>query len=1253
MIQGSTLHVLQELGDGAFHRLCDAVLRRREVRYRDLQPHGLNDRNQSIKGQPDSFVGSDAAGCTIAMCYSTERGRWWAKAIDDVRTVKESCPEVKEIVVVTSRDTTRDVPAKQRKDWTKGIREASAGTQLTVFGGRQLAVWLDNDYLDLRREFLNIPYSRLSWGALLASSHDLAERVLSRWRSTGRFESATYSPRRADQEFFDLWQASIDPRSSDHQATLIPVVGGAGVGKTAVVAHFVESSGRSLPILLLEGRSLAFGSPEAITSASLHALQGVLDERLRSSEEAAVASHFSDGRRLTVIVDALDEATCTTEDLRRSIDGWLDSRLGRTSILIVTCRLETWRLLGPERWARFVQSRRRTLPPNWDELLQDGGERPQRDAAFPARFTAPELARAWQRRGQPIARLYALPRQVRDQLTHPFTLKAYLSLVASSQSEALPDTAAGIVSAWLNERLKQEADESSRLSPGLLSEALEWTARELSAKNSRWLSVDRFEGAPRFSRDRPPGPAVESLLRSSILESHPTDTSLIGFAEELVFDHCLAGAEAADARRAPAEFIRKLEALSFSRARTKIERLALGGAIDSTFATQLYDLDPCLAAVFAIASPETCSYELQRRIANALARLVSGASTVDAVFAIELLGRMGGLAAEETLTSLFPSHTQCPKHLRAAAGTACLRIGSSSGTEIAYEHPWFGGAEVDFFADLLWLVRGAAQPIQSGLRDRALAELSNRDYRRRVRSLSVLGYLAESQLAALLADRTGREPLLDHNETYALLALGDEGIETLDAFGRRLAAEMATHASDHERQSKLYHRLPDSKGSLRAIASTGTHELARRWILDASPEVTRLGRRLARGLQSVELVHLAIVTSSHHDSWNWIHEEGPSWIRPSDWLELWEKTPDVAQHSWLHLLPAAPTPAIEEVAISCLEKPRLVPAAARYLARIRSERARRSLRGYLVAHSTEKVSALSEVVRALGVIGDANSVETLARVCRENSDADLASMAALALGQIGGELAERELMSLLEWPKWRDLACAALIRHGSRAAVQRVLEEVKRDENGPKLLVEICTNAFHNDGWRLGHYFVHIDAAPIVEYFRLNLGQISYSRGWEMVDCLRSFDSPSVRAFLRQLTSHVQSDRAAGSDGRTISSMAQRELEERGDPFVLPLALEDALSAEDHPGWRLERLKSFNSVDIVVSVKRLLAVERYPTRLAKLVRLLAAHGVPQDAAMLNEFLVHPDPELAGVARAARLTLVDPLRAPDGWSVLYD
>lgn len=107
----STFDELQLLSDGEFHQLGDELLRRLEPRLRRLRTHGLNDRGESIKGQPDSYVGESADSCQIAVYYTVQRARWWRKVLDDVCDAVDVSPELKEVIEVVPRNVDRDGPA--------------------------------------------------------------------------------------------------------------------------------------------------------------------------------------------------------------------------------------------------------------------------------------------------------------------------------------------------------------------------------------------------------------------------------------------------------------------------------------------------------------------------------------------------------------------------------------------------------------------------------------------------------------------------------------------------------------------------------------------------------------------------------------------------------------------------------------------------------------------------------------------------------------------------------------------------------------------------------------------------------------------------------------------------------------------------------------------------------------------------------------------------------------------------------------
>lgn len=353
-----TLDELQKLDDGQFHRLCDDLLQRLEPRYRRLRTHGLNPRGESIKGQPDSYVGETANTYQIAFCYSVQRTGWWNKIADDVKETVAASPAVQEIVVAIPRDVDRAGPKNKSLDWLSKAKAEAGTATLRVVDGREIAGYLDRDHQDLRYEHLRIPYSRLSGQSILASCREANAQAVAELVASGRYDPDRYAPRDADRELFGLWQGALRPApkggsSSREPTRLIPLVNDAGVGKTSLLAAFVQSVGSVLPAVLLQARDLSFASEDALAAHVIQGLQGVLDPKSRVNEEAAITYHLAAGIPLTVVLDGLDEAK-DADSVRRAITYWLKSKLGQASVLIVSSRPEFWKICLDRTWTRWM-----------------------------------------------------------------------------------------------------------------------------------------------------------------------------------------------------------------------------------------------------------------------------------------------------------------------------------------------------------------------------------------------------------------------------------------------------------------------------------------------------------------------------------------------------------------------------------------------------------------------------------------------------------------------------------------------------------------------------------------------------------------------------------------------------------------------------------------------------------------------------------------------------------------------------------
>ncbi len=436
-----TLDAIQGLSDGEFHRLGDDLLRKLDARYRRLRTHGLNDRGESIKGQPDSYVGDTATTCSVAVCYTVEKKGWWTKVVDDVREAVAVSPMVKEIVVVIPHNADRDGPKVKSIDWLSNARTAAGTASLRVIDGREISRELDTDHQDLRYIHLGIPYSRLSGQSILAGCQAASLKVIDSIKASGRYDPGRYVPRSADGELYRLWQAAarhgFDNERRVGPVRLIALVSDSGLGKTSLMCEFTLKLGRVLPVLLVQARDLLLGTENSLVAHAVHDIQGFLDPAARVNEEAALCKHLSGSVSLTVVLDGLDEAH-HPDAIRRMISNWLGSRLGQSSILIVTSRREFWRTCVDRSWERWMPSTTHEdrLSIKIAEPMQSERSDPVAGIRLPDRFTDDELDAAWLRAAQPRQELFAFSDEVRAELRHPFTLRVFLDL--RSKGDPLP-----------------------------------------------------------------------------------------------------------------------------------------------------------------------------------------------------------------------------------------------------------------------------------------------------------------------------------------------------------------------------------------------------------------------------------------------------------------------------------------------------------------------------------------------------------------------------------------------------------------------------------------------------------------------------------------------------------------------------------------------------------------------------------------------------------------------------------------------
>ena len=232
---------------------------------------------------------------------------------------------------------------------------------------------------------------------------------------------------------------------------ILPVLGRSGVGKSSAMAALAEAADGLPPRLLLLGAEI--GGEDAGIEACLARLPWQR-AGFEGDGAAAVERLTAGGQKLLVLVDGLNEATCTAERLRnnwiRNTVGWLVRR--RNVQLVITCRPEFWDSVADTFPARLIH---RGAPKKSSEDPRDrsGNERASPTAASPTGkppeakpplfcrmedFTRAETAEA-------LAAYGLEDRLTIEQAAHPFLLSLALDL-EPAQEEARQDRPADYVS---------------------------------------------------------------------------------------------------------------------------------------------------------------------------------------------------------------------------------------------------------------------------------------------------------------------------------------------------------------------------------------------------------------------------------------------------------------------------------------------------------------------------------------------------------------------------------------------------------------------------------------------------------------------------------------------------------------------------------------------------------------------------------------------------------------------------------------
>jgi len=1266
----STLEELQGMSDGNFHLLGDDLLRRLEPRYRHLRTHGVNDRGDSIKGQPDSYVGNTANTCTIAVCYTIQRAGWWKKVVEDVRDAVAASSALTEVVVVIPHNADRDGPKDKTIDWFGDAQKAAGRVSLHLFDGRDLSRLLDTEHQDLRHEHLGIPYSRLCGASILTGCRFTSTTAINSIQASGRYDPGRYSSRSADRELYRLWQTTLrNDTGTERRAApvrLIALVSDSGVGKTSLVCEFARSLGRVLPVLLVQARDLAFGTEDGLVASAVQAIQGFLEPSVRVIEEAALAKHLAGPMPLTIVLDGLDEAR-NPDAVRRAITFWLGSRLGQSSVLIVTSRREFWRTCSDPSWARWMpkavsEDREPVKVARHTDVKRND---PMEGVRLPGRFTRDELEVAWARAGHAQQELLALATDAREELLHPFTLRLFLD-ISTQDGPPRTVTRAALLERWLNRCLDVEAVPSDRISRSHFQQALRTIATKLADSNAGSVWVDELREVPRFDPVHPPGPVVQRLLGANILESLAGQPDHVRFSVEAVQDFFRAEADVEAIRSDPDQVATRFSSRSFTAAYPRLarigQRLVEEGSREA-FVSRLAELDAKMASVVVRAAPERYSAALRERVTSELGREIAARHRVRAALAITLLGELNCLEAARVLSDQLLPPTDPHEYLRYVGATAFIKLGHAPAAPFVYRWERFGlgkGNDSYYYSDLLGTIRSSSAEFRAALAAQVQVPLgSGTGSPEHAKAVIVLAYLGDERLVEHLANRLNDNGLLAYYENHALIALGtgvagDLFARSVLMIGQQLAL-LPDQDAHRDARNELIARVHFSAGDVRYLLTPAFESHLLGLIADENLEVSWIASDLAKRGRVTSLLFPVTVAAAKRKGWiepDWYGLRGC--VTPAAWVDWWAQTHDPAiRRKLLGLTPLYPAVEVEEVLLGCLDEPELQGIAARRLGEYGSVRATSRLRHLLAEGSAgEKVAAAD----ALGRLRDEGCVPLLKQFAETESTSWTVDHAVSNLGFIGTSQAELALTELLRGghgTNFDDTVCEGLLSCGSPTAVGVVLGRARVVANGTAWLCERLDHFTRIRGWSRGKYFTHISTADLVGYLDAHHHPDSADQGWDTAHAFRRIDSPEIRQVLRKWAVRrgtPQDFLVRESDQRRMSDLCYWELRDRGDESAIEYTLDCWADSTDdvYAAITADFLRPFPSALVAERVGARLAIASSTSETVRLLALLGRFGSPSDADRARQFLDHADVLVANVACEATFRLGDPLLVPDGW-----
>jgi HEAT repeat protein len=1045
-------------------------------------------------------------------------------------------------------------------------------------------------------------------------------------------------------------------------------VSDAGLGKTNLLCRFAESFPPDLAMLFVAARDLSWEVEDTLVRYVVQKVEGVLEAHVRCGEEQHITRLLQSKWPITIVLDGLDE-THEPDRVRRALRNWFTSRLATESTLIVSSRPQFWALCCDELWDIWIP---KMIQRGGKELSDSNRPVAGRGIRFelPDVLTAAEQEVAWTRAGRSINELLALAPEIRTELRHPFTLRAFLELdpILTSQQTAI--SRASILSWWIDQRLRTEASEAEFLTRDVYWRALTGLARLLD-RSRKWVDFDALHGIPRWDPVHPPGPAMKRLVSAGLVDVS-TSGMQVRFAQEIVADFFIGELDVEGASKNPQLTATELLGPAYSKVVLRLEVVGQHvkeAAPPLDFVQQLAQHDAARAVVVMLGSPG--AFEARQR-AEAVSQLESIAISrfkARAAHAIDLLSRFQCSEARRALRDTLLPVAACPEHLRYIGALAVARAGVVEAAGLTYQWPIFRRSDTYYFGDIVHVLRNSNIEFQNALIALADSGLQcESGSEEHIRAVNVLGYLGSHRVVEHLRSRLEAAGELWNYENHALIAVGTEAAAGLFELAANAAARKIQQLGwdDGGRaRYKLFCAVAPVTADLRHLFTPAFETCVQAWLvstLDRADEeslpreLKLMALSLARESRSRALAKLYVMAKEPYV--NMVpHEPVLEWLDPRDWSDWWAACQDEdARHALVNSLPGVPTRTVEAALITALRDKRVAWKAARYLGDCGALSAKPALRDLVVHEIGDELDEFTsiEAVRALGKLGDEDAIGLLTGLA-ETSSKRLMQEALASLALIGTPGSEDALHRLSSNDDLVEFAAGALVIHGSQSAVKGAIARCAgNSDRGARWLVKSVNEILSGWGWKRGGYFTHIHE-DFGTFLQQQKPRFDGAEKWEYFRFLERFDGESIRVVLREMARRSGTegdDILRESDGLRASRLAYNELFERGDPWALPELLRQCTDEQaPFARTRAEKLLHFPREVVADAIRRLRTATEGLAGRAELDRLLGFFGGETDQDSLRRDSESPNDVLANAADEAHLRITDPLRLPSNWSSL--